>query len=112
MDVVATTIVFQPIHKAHDTYCRSPDHLEYLKKCNKYGGDDSGPLVDRLEKIVGIHEGMDCIIHGHEIETKGRLVYVTIPREEEDGNMMVRVEEYHFPFAQDKKDDIHEFKNF
>ena len=43
--------------------------------------------------VVAIHDGMDRVVHRHEVKTGGGLGGVGMPAEEEDGDVVVPVQE-------------------
>jgi len=69
------------------------------------GRDTFGPHLDGGEEVVAIHDSMDGIVHGHKVETSGRSVGVRVPAEEQDGDVVVPVEEDEFLLLSEEKEE-------
>jgi len=72
-----------------DTY----HHLTNLGNRNPNGLEPFGFAPYRHQKVVKVHNGMDCIVHGAKDDTRGRILQVGNPAVDQHGNVMVPVKE-------------------
>lgn len=75
------------------------DHLGDLE-----GGDEHGDMlgeaqVERAQRVVGIHESVNGVVHPDEPASTGGVVLVSVPGVHEDSDVMIPVEEDKRSFA-------------
>lgn len=73
----------------HDTH----HHLEYLERGDADADKPRNGHPESLEGIVGVHEGMDDVVHDHKPATGSSMVSVAVPDIDHDTDVMVPVEE-------------------
>ena len=71
-----------------------------MQSCDHHGHDVGHPDPAGSDTIVGVHEGMDSIVHDHKPSAGGGEANIRVPGEPEDSDMMVPVEEDQLLFPQ------------
>mmetsp|Transcript_11181 Transcript_11181/g.20250 ORF Transcript_11181/g.20250 Transcript_11181/m.20250 type:complete len:275 (-) Transcript_11181:80-904(-) len=86
---------------AREAYGDSDDHLHDLGDGDEEGVHPLGLHADGHQKVVAVHDGVDGVVHADEEEAGGGLEGVGVPAEEEDGHVVVPVEEDQGPLPGD-----------
>ena len=72
------------------------DHLRNLRRRDYHGWQPLGFNVTRHEAVIEVHNGVDAVIH-HDKENTGRTGGdIGMPAVQQDGNVMVPVQENQF----------------
>lgn len=91
--VVDRTFLFRLVElvgqNGHGT---ASNHLCYLHKGDPHGIEPLGLHFHGHQKVVAVHDGVDGVVHGGHVDANGRGVGVSVPRVEEDGDVMVPVQ--------------------
>lgn len=98
------TLLHPRVHQVVDHAAH--DHLGDLGQ-----GDEHRKLARELEArrsqgVVGVHDGVDQVVHGHEPAAASHHVFVGVPGVEQHGNVMVPVEEDEFLLPQDNEESV------
>lgn len=78
-------------------------HLHDLGSSDHHGAGAGHTNAGRLRRIVGVHEGVNCVVHGHEPASACHLVPVGEPGVEQNGDVVVPVEEDEALLPQDNE---------
>ena len=85
------------------------DHLGYLRNGNPFGVEPAGLALNGHEEIVKVHDGVDAVVDGGVNETGRTVRDKGVPRAEQDGDMVVPVEQHEVLFVGNDKEGIKEF---
>ena len=81
-------------------------HLGDLQRRDGHGNGFAQPDAQTLDRIVGVHEEVDDEVDAHEVAAKGRSLRGARPGEEEDGDVVIPVQEDDGPLAEDQEDRV------
>ena len=95
-------------HRDNNSY--TTDHLQDLN-----GGDKRSELEDGLKaidgkSIVGVHKGVNKVVHSSKPKTTAGLVVKRVPAEEKDSDVMEPVEEDDFLLANNEENGVHKLE--
>jgi hypothetical protein len=68
-------------------------HLNDLRRGDDESGERLGQALKRLQAVVSIHDGVHSVVHGDEVKARAGERAVGVPAEEENGHVVVPVEE-------------------
>lgn len=94
-------LVHPAVHQSQDG--QAHDHLHDLGSGDHHGAGAGHTQARRLRRVVGVHEGVDCVVHGHEPASTCHLVPVGEPGVEQNGDVVVPVEEDEALLPQDNE---------
>lgn len=81
-------------------------HLHDLGSGDHHGAEAGHAHAGRLRRVVGVHEGVDGVVHGHEPASACHLVPVGEPGVDQNGDVVVPVEEDEALLPQDNEDRV------
>lgn len=97
-------LVHPVVHQDQDG--QTHGHLHDLGGGDHHGAGAGHAYAGRLRRIVGIHEGVNRVVHGHEPASACHLVPVGEPGVEQNGDVVVPVEEDEALLPQDNEDRV------
>lgn len=94
-------VVHPAVHQTQDGEAHG--HLHDLGHGDQHGAGARHTHAGRLGRVVGVHEGVNSVVHGHEPAPACHLVPVGEPGVEQNGDVVVPVEEDEPLLPQDNK---------
>ena len=94
-DVVHVGRTAHLVHPAVDQaqHGQAHRHLQDLGGRDDHGAGAGHPQAGRPGRVVGVHEGVNQVVHGHEPAAARHLVLVGVPGVEQHGDVVVPVQE-------------------
>ena len=96
---------------SRDAHTCSDKHLCNLRHGNKNSGKALGAHVEGLQAVITVHEGVDCVVHGHKIEAATGNGRIGAPAKEEHSDVVIPVQKNELTLAQDNEDSVNELGN-
>lgn len=87
-------------------------HLRDLQSCDGHADGLGNSDSHSSQSIVAVHEGMDCIVHHHEPSASCGMVGVAVPDVNQDGDMVVPMQEYQLLLSEYNKHSIPQLVHF
>lgn len=84
------------------------DHLRQLEGCDDHGDGFRWRVSHRAKGVVGVHDGVDKVVHDDEPASGGSVLGVGEPGVEEDGDVVVPVKEDERLFPENDEDGVSE----
>eukprot|EP00981_Chlorochromonas_danica_P000288 scaffold67_cov180-Ochromonas_danica.AAC.2 len=92
------------VRSSHDG--RAHKHLRDLQQGDDPRGEPLGDLLESLETVVEVHDGVHGVVHGDEVESCARHGHIGVPAEDQHGDVVVPVQEDQRLLAQDNEDGV------
>jgi hypothetical protein len=84
------------------------EHLADLREGDEEGGEGLGAQVERQQAVVAVHECVDHVVHGHEVQARPRHRGVRVPAEQQHRHVVVPVQEDQRLLAQHDEGRVHQ----
>ena len=88
------------------------DHLSDLHGGDGHHQDPGDSESHGAEGIIGVHEGVDSVVHHHEVAARAQVGGVGVPHIDERGDVVVPVQENQLLFSQHNKQGVAQLVDF
>lgn len=89
---------------------RTPDHhLQQLEGSDEHGHLPRRTVPHRPQRVIRVHNRVDAVVHDDEPASASRVLGVAEPAVEEDGDVVVPVEEDEGLLPEDDEDGVAQF---
>lgn len=101
------------IPEVEEPYDAEPyEHLCDLHERDHHGTESRHSSAGCFSRVVAVHERMDDVVHGHEPAAAGHTVFIRVPGVEQDGDVMIPVQEDQTLLTQDDEHRVPELRRF